>query len=314
MNPLVSIMIATYNQPAYIKQAVESCLGQDYANLEVVVGDDSTNDETYEVLKPLLANPKLKYFKNEVNLGRVKNYRHLLFNLAKGDWAVMLDGDDFYADPGFISKAVSFINGDSTIVLVAAGHLTWDEGNDIKTPEVLVKEDAVFEGAELFHKQIRLGQHSTNIYKRTLATELDFYRLDSMGTDSEGLFRLALHGKVVYLSDIVVWWRIHNLNNTFKADDALKQMHEMKFIDNVYDYSLQFLDKKTALSWRKYMYTAMSYHVINLAERSGKFINVMRVLKWASEFWGWRATLRYFKRYVLNKLKPGSAGTYLRAL
>ena len=305
MNPLVTIMIATYNQPGYIKQAVESCLNQDYDHLEVVVGDDSTNDDNYKVLVPLLSNKKLRYFKNEKNLGRVKNYKHLLFELAQGEWAVMLDGDDYYTDMSFISKAVNLINKNEDMVLVAAGHLISDEQQGLNVAEQLIKEDTIFDGRDIFYKHLRLGQHSTNIYKRQLAIDLDFYRLDSMGTDSEGLFRICLHGKVAYLADIVVSWRIHTTNNTFKADDALKQMREMVFIDNVYKYALNFIDKKTAKSWRKYLYTSMSYHIMHLAEQSGKRKNVLYVLKWASKYWGMRNTLGFLKRYGYQSLVSG---------
>lgn len=302
MNPLVSIMIATYNQPGYIVQCVESCLNQDYDNIEVVVGDDSTNDDVFDALQPLFGNKKLRYHRNEKNLGRVKNYKNLLFELAKGDWAAMMDGDDYYTDLSFFSKAVSFINEDASIVLVAAGHLVFDEINNTGVEERLVKKDTVFDGKEIFQKNIKLAQHSANIYRRDLAIKLDFYRLDSMGTDSEGLFRLCLHGKVAYLADLVVYWRIHNNNNTFKAADALKQMHEMVFIDNVYKYALDFMDKETAVQWRKKMYTAMSHHIIALAEKSGSYLTVLRVTKWASEFWGVPATLRYLKTYTYRRL------------
>ena len=305
MNPLVTIMIATYNQPDYIRQAVESCLNQDYENLEVVVGDDSTNNDNYEVLTPFLSNPKFKYFRNDTNLGRVKNYKKLLFERATGDWSVMLDGDDYYLDMSFISKAVWSINKDKDIVLVAAGHLIYDEQQQTKIAEQLVPEDIIFDGKEMFYKNIRMGQHSTDIYNRKLAIDLDFYRLDSMGTDSDGLYRLCLHGKVAYLSNIVVCWRIHNVNNTFNAEDAIKQMHEMVFIDKIYKYALDFIDKKTAVNWRRNFYKSMSYHVMTLAEKSGNPLYVFRVLKWAYKFWGRAETFNFVKRYVYSKLRRG---------
>ena len=49
--PRVSIMIPTYNQEGYIAQAIESAMGQDYSNLEIVVCDDCFTDHTYEVAK-----------------------------------------------------------------------------------------------------------------------------------------------------------------------------------------------------------------------------------------------------------------------
>jgi glycosyltransferase involved in cell wall biosynthesis len=295
MNPLVSIMIATYNQPGYIVQAVLSCLNQDYENMEVVVGDDSINDDVYNALLPFLKNEKLKYFRNEKNLGRVKNYKKLLFDYALGDWAIMLDGDDYYIDNHFISKAMKWITENDKVVLVSAGHLVIDENKSCESTEVLTAVDKCFDGKEIFYNKIMIGQHSTNLYNRKLAKELDFYRLESMASDAEGLFRLCLHGDVVYLSNIVVIWRLHTHNNTFKAKEAIKQMHEMIFIDNIYQYALKFIDAAAAKSWRKSFYTSMSYHIISLAENSGSYLNILRVSYWVSEFWGIPATFRYLK-------------------
>lgn len=297
MNPLVSILIPTYNQPEYIVQCVESCLCQDYDNIEVVIGDDSTNESVFEALKNLLKYKKIRYHRNINNLGRVQNYRNLLFEHAKGEWAVMIDGDDFYIDSSFISKAVNFINSDSSIVLVAAGHFTDDEKNKNIFNHHLVEQDVKFDGKEIFYKNIKLGQHSTNIYKKELAVNLDFYRLESMASDSEGLFRLCLHGKIVYLSQIVACWRIHNNNNTFKGEDALKQMHEMVFIDWVYKYALFHIDVNSAKIWRKNMYKSMSYHILHLAEKSGNIFYVFRVLVWASKYWDLNDIFSYSKNY-----------------
>ena len=78
--PLISVMIPTYNQPQYIAQAVESALAQDYEKLEIVVSDDSTNDATEKLLQPYLADKRFSYFRNPAQLGRVANYRKLLFD------------------------------------------------------------------------------------------------------------------------------------------------------------------------------------------------------------------------------------------
>jgi glycosyltransferase involved in cell wall biosynthesis len=302
MKPLVSIMIATYNQSEFILMCLESCLKQDYDNLEIIVGDDSINDSTFNIIKPFLSIQKVKYHRNVINLGRVKNYRNLLFNHSKGDWVLMLDGDDYYSDSSYISKAVSFIQNDNSIVLVAAGHFVYDVQNDKCLVHKLVEEDTKFDGKEIFYKNLKLGQHSTNLYKKDLAINLDFYRLESVASDSESLFRLCLHGKVVYFSNIVVCWRIHNNNITFKTENVLKQMNEMVFIDWVYKYSLKYIDFTYAKIWRIKMYKSMSYHIINLAERSGNLLYLIRVLFWCSKFWKLSEIFQYFKNRTLNLL------------
>ena len=54
IQPLVSILITTYNQPLFFRQALESALNQDYHNIEIVVGDDSTNTDTKKLMKGYL--------------------------------------------------------------------------------------------------------------------------------------------------------------------------------------------------------------------------------------------------------------------
>ncbi len=299
MKPFFSIMIATYNQPEYIVKAVESCLAQDYDNFEVVVGDDSTNDDNYNALLPYLANPKLKYFRNKENIGRVKNYHKLLYDYGTGDWAIMLDGDDYYIDNSYLSDAAKWINENENIVMVMAGHLLIDENENTQTALPLVNENIVHSGKSIFTNFLKIGQHSTCIYKRDIATQLNFYSLNSMGTDADGLFRLSLHGNVAFLNNIVVIWRIHTDNNTFKASDAIKQMHEMKFIDSIYNYAINFIGMDEATKWKNKMYTSMSYHISALAEKSKNKFTMFRVALWASKYWKFLPTLRYLKRTII---------------
>ena len=296
MVPFFSIMIATYNQPEYIVKGVQSCLDQDYDNFEVVVGDDSTNDDNYNALLPFFSNPKFKYFRNKQNVGRVKNYRKLLYEYATGEWAMMLDGDDYYIDNTYLSQAAKWIIENKNIVMVMAGHLLIDENENTQTALPLVSENVIHSGKSIFTNFLKIGQHSTCVYNRKLATELDFYSLNSMGTDTHGLLRLALHGNVAYLKNIVAIWLIHANNNTFKASDAIKQMHEMKFIDGVYHYAINFIGKYEAKKWRNNMYISMTYHISNLAEKSKNKFTILRVALWASKYWKLMGTIRYLKR------------------
>lgn len=64
--PLVTIMIPTFNRPHYFKLALESALNQTYRNIEVVVSDNSTEDDTEELMQEYLANdPRVKYFRHK---------------------------------------------------------------------------------------------------------------------------------------------------------------------------------------------------------------------------------------------------------
>jgi hypothetical protein len=109
-----------------------------------------------------------------------------------------------------------------------------------------------------------------------------------------------LHGNVVFLKNIVVIWRIHTDNNTFKPSDAIKQMHEMKFIDSISNYAIKFIGIEEAAKWNNKMYTSMSYHISSLAENSKNKFTIFRVALWASKYWKFWSTIRYLKRTLLK--------------
>lgn len=303
--PKVSILIPTYNQPQYIHQAVKSALGQDYQNLQVVVSDDSINNDTAEMLKPYLTDSRFYYSRNEKNIGRVANYRKLLYELAKGEWVVMLDGDDYYIDTSYISKAMSIIKKDPSIVLVGAGHQVYNEHKNETIIHKLVSDDIIFDGNDVFMKKLNLPQHSTDIYLRSLACELDFYRHPSAGSDSESLFRLCLYGKVAYLTDVPVVWRIHKANATY-IRDFKTQMKDLQFIESVYKYALPFVDLKILKKWRFNLYKGMSYHLIDSAVLSKKFKNIIKVVSWVLPYWGIRESSIFLVKYVYRSLKSPS--------
>ncbi|MCX7738530.1 MAG: glycosyltransferase family 2 protein [Hydrogenothermaceae bacterium] len=104
-HPKVSILIATYNQEAYIKDAIYSALGLNYPNLEVIVSDDSSTDNAFDILRDI-RDDRVRTYRNKRNIGRILNHRKLLYELARGEVVVFLDGDDFYLDKDFLLEAV----------------------------------------------------------------------------------------------------------------------------------------------------------------------------------------------------------------
>jgi len=89
--PLISCIIPTKNRPQLVVRAVRSILTQTYANTEIIVVDDSTNDETRSILAQ--TGPKIRYIKNQVSKGAPYS-RNIGIAEAKGDIIAFLDDDD----------------------------------------------------------------------------------------------------------------------------------------------------------------------------------------------------------------------------
>lgn len=224
--PLVSVMIPTYNQAGLLGAAIESALAQDYPHLEVVVCDDGSSDGTEAVVARYLGDPRLRFVRNVKNLGRVANYRHLLYDLARGEWAINLDGDDCFLDPAYIRLAMTQAMAHPGVVMVFAQAL---KGASPDAGELLNAEagiPAVMDGAAFFETYPPFGTvgplHLTCLYHRPTAMRLDFYRADILSSDFESLYRLMLEGKVAFLPMPAALWRQHGQNaSTSTSAEAL---------------------------------------------------------------------------------------------
>ncbi|TQE83105.1 glycosyltransferase [Leptospira noguchii] len=94
MNPLVSVVIPTYNHADFLKLSLASVVNQTYLNWEAIVIDNHSNDNTDEVVS-FFGNSKVRLIKIKNN-GVISASRNLGIREAKGDWISFLDSDDLW--------------------------------------------------------------------------------------------------------------------------------------------------------------------------------------------------------------------------
>ena len=98
LNPLVTVYIPTYNRRDLLERAVRSVLDQTYKNIELIIVDDRSNDDTMEFLKKLsIADKRVRYFQNAVNSGACVS-RNKAISAAKGEFITGLDDDDYFSN------------------------------------------------------------------------------------------------------------------------------------------------------------------------------------------------------------------------
>lgn len=112
---IVSVCIAAYNAEPYIKDSILSVVKQTYENLEIIICDDGSTDNTLGVLNSI-NDDRIQIFKNTKNKGYLKTFNFLL-NKANGDFISFLDADD-YLSLNKISMQVEFFNENPTFSLV----------------------------------------------------------------------------------------------------------------------------------------------------------------------------------------------------
>lgn len=111
--PVVTILIITYNSEDFVLQTLKSAKAQTYSNIQLIISDDGSTDKTIFIIKKWLENNS-KYFKEamlvttDVNTGINENCNRGL-NKAKGEWVKLIAGDDILAND-CIEQNIDFIN------------------------------------------------------------------------------------------------------------------------------------------------------------------------------------------------------------
>ena len=112
-NVLVSICIPAYNAGRFIAATLESVLGQDFANLEIVVSDDGSSDRTPEIVQAY-GGRGVRLIRQAKNLGMTGNMNAVIL-ASRGKYAVKLDSDDLL-EPGYVSGMVPVMEAHPRVV------------------------------------------------------------------------------------------------------------------------------------------------------------------------------------------------------
>jgi glycosyltransferase involved in cell wall biosynthesis len=116
--PLISVIICNYNYGRYIAQAIESALAQTYPNIELIIIDDGSTDNSRQVIdKYVKKNPEIRFIK-QTNHGLAFS-RNIGLDAARGDYIVFLDSDDILSEEyvqsfykTLYTKSVDIVYGD----------------------------------------------------------------------------------------------------------------------------------------------------------------------------------------------------------
>ena len=250
MYPLVSVIIPTYNSGIYLKEAVESVLDQDYPNLEIIVIDDGSTDESLELLNTYL---------NRVHIVNSENYgaasaRNLGIITSSGEYLAFLDSDDKWI-ANKISLQMKIMLGGNLDLVYCAGQEFGLQGElgEIHVP--------IFEGnCYQYYKEypsrdiVAIGP-SGSVLKKSILHKSGIFdtKIPAPSEDWDFFRRYSQHAKFGYCPDVLVLRRIHDNNISKKSilgyyfgnRNALLKM----FLD---DPHIKTIEKRTI--WIKYNY------------------------------------------------------------
>jgi len=113
-HPLVSVICISYNHENFVEAAVKSVIDQTYSNIEIIIIDDASTDNSPEIIARIVQNyPQIKFIKNSENLGNCKSFNKGL-TVAKGKYIIDLAADDILLPNRITSGLNTFESNDHT--------------------------------------------------------------------------------------------------------------------------------------------------------------------------------------------------------
>ncbi|MEH2283455.1 MAG: glycosyltransferase family 2 protein [Nostoc sp.] len=112
--PLVSIIIPTYNRPEYLKQAIASAIKQTYQNIEIIISDNCSS-ENPQALVASFGDSRIKFWRHQQNVGMLANQQHG-FKMALGKYVASLHDDDMWNED-FLAKLVPPLEANPDLII-----------------------------------------------------------------------------------------------------------------------------------------------------------------------------------------------------
>lgn len=209
--PLISVVLATYNGAQYLPTQLDSVLQQDYPNIEIIISDDNSQDDTLAIIERYQAlHPSIQLVRSLSNQGYIKNFEQGC-KLAKGAYVALCDQDDKW-HPEKISKLYGAI-GDAALVYansVLCNQYMEPIGVTIADRVTCKNFSSPLEQA-IF---CRIYGHAMLIKNTFLQQIIPFPTI--IPHDWWIAYTATVNGGIRYIPDELAWYRQHS-NNVFGA-------------------------------------------------------------------------------------------------
>ncbi len=211
MKKLVSVALATYNGDKYISKQLDSIFLQTYKDIEVVISDDASTDNTIEILERYKKKYNLRYSVNSQRLGFVKNFENAIQN-CKGNYIALCDQDDIWL-PEKLEVLINTI-GDSP--LICSDAIIIDENDNIISESLFTSSKMKFYENDQFRHIVfsNFVVGATCLFNAKLCEYLLPFPDKLLYHDWWIALVASSKSKIKYLSKPLIKYRFHGYNQT----------------------------------------------------------------------------------------------------
>jgi glycosyltransferase involved in cell wall biosynthesis len=251
-NKLVSVIIPVYDVEDYVQEAIESIQNQTYKNLEIIIIDDGSTDNTSKIVEEVAKDDnRIIFYKNEKNLKIVKTLNRAL-SLANGEYIARMDGDDISALDR-IEKKVNFLEENKEFDLVGCSMKAIDtNGKEIG-------QTIHFSDQNLLLESLKYVTPVSHIWvaRKSLYDKLNGYRYISGVEDYDFLLRMTSAGfQYTNLEEFFAYFvRLGREGNTV-SNFGIKQRKMHSYAFKLYEERIKYTkDSFSEESLKQYIKT-----------------------------------------------------------
>jgi glycosyltransferase involved in cell wall biosynthesis len=258
--PALTICIPCYNQPDYLSQCLESILSQSFQNFEIVVIDDASQKD-YQSLITKVGDPRIKYMRNKVNLGAMKNMFKAIQLETQSEYVMAFHEDDLMA-PGLLELQTSLLTDFPELAFIGSEMQGFDQYNSL--PQNMQKSPPRYEiyndvanfvrdllgGAELIFGSV--------IYRKSALEGIDpndDYDAYLTFCDRAFLCRIMGNGYGGLIKERLVYYRFHGNND--QRSKGLRTDHLIGFLSFYRSCLPQDLDQNDRMIFSRYSANAI---------------------------------------------------------
>lgn len=278
LDPLVTIAIPTYNRADYyLQQSLGSALSQTYQNIEIIVSDNCSTDNTQAFVRSF-SEPRLRYFRHDKNIGANNNFNYCL-EQAKGDYFLLLQDDDMI-DNDFVEVCITTAAKSKDIGIIRTGTRIIDSEGEVIAEAVnnvvgLTTEE-FFMG--WFANKTALYLCSTLFHTERLMKIGGFKSKRSLFQDVMAEVRLAARYGRIDIQDIKASFRKHHDEMTFAVKVRDWCEDSLELLDVMCDLALK--DKALIRSKGMRFFSRLNYRrAMAVQSPVGRFIAYIVVFK-----------------------------------
>ncbi len=237
----VSVIVPCYNYAHYLAGCVDSIVSQPDVDVEVLIIDDCSTDDTPIVGAELARDDRVEFRRHEKNIGHIATYNEGL-DWVRGDYTVLLSADDLLT-PGALARSVSVMERSAEVGIVYGRVIRFDEG-PLPAPRDATPDPRPWRGGAWIERCCRTGQNPISspevVARTTLYKTLGGYRADlPHAADLEMWLRFAAHADLVYLRGVdqaYYRWHLASMSKT-RFSAVIDDFRQRKLtFDAVFDH------------------------------------------------------------------------------